>query len=509
MNKNYIIAILATSALTACGGGGGGSSDEAKATTPPSTSPSTLTGTFVDSPVKGLRFESPTQSGLTNELGEFDYLEGEAVTFYIGGTQLGVALGSDVITPFSLLGINPLTTEADISDALSGEEVRSFDRAINIATLLQTLDIDANPENGIDLGESHAKLASLNISINVKARHFESQETLTKVKELTGISTIRSYGDAAQHIYSSLGVNVESNLASSFTSTQNNEQLESVNYEYNPEGQLAAESTDINNDGEVDIIKSYNYDDNGNLAQITNSATETVETLTYDANNNLLTRLIDNAQGSDSLESYSYTNNKLQRFNLDQDADGEAEASTQYFYNSQGDITRYEVDRDGDNVAESISLYTYNNGSLLSYSEDNDNDQIPNILIAYTYDENGNRTSQNVDLSAEGAPNTIGTFTYDQNNNVIRYEQDQDIDGLPNYIETYTYDKNNNRTSYKRDIGANGTWDVFAQYFYDLNGNRIKMLEDNDGNGIVDKIWTGDYQPAILDNSWDAILGKL
>ena len=160
MNKHYIIAIVATSFLTACNGGGGG--NDTKATTP-----STLTGTFVDSPVKGLRYETPTQSGLTNELGEFIYLEGEAVTFYIGGTQLGFALGSDVVSPFSLLGIQPLSTEIDISNALGGDVVNSFDRAINIATLLQTLDIDGNPENGIDLGTSHVELANLSISMNV------------------------------------------------------------------------------------------------------------------------------------------------------------------------------------------------------------------------------------------------------------------------------------------------------------------------------------------------------
>jgi len=506
MNKHFMIAVVTSSFLTACGGGGGGG-EESDQIIPPSASP--LTGAFIDSPVKGLRFETPTQSGLTNELGEFIYLAGETVTFYVGGTLLGVALGDDVISPFSLLGIQPLSTEFSISSALAGNEVNSFDRAINIATLLQTLDIDDNPENGIDLGTSHADLANLEISINIKARHFENQESISKAKALTGITNVRSYGDAAQHIYQSLGISVESNLASSFTSKQNDEQLESVNYEYNPEGQLTTENTDSNSDGATDITKTYSYDDNGNLAQITNSATETVETLTYDTNNNILTRLIDTPHGNDSNESYLYTDNKLERFSLDQNADGSVEVSTEYFYNSQGDITRYEVDRDGDGVVDSVSSYSYLNNSLLSYSEDNDNDLIPNILIAYTYDENGNRTSQNVDLSVEGVPNTIATFTYDKNNNAIRYEQDKDLDGLPNYIETYTYDKNNNRTSYKRDIDANGTWDVFTQYFYDRNGNRIKMLEDNDGNGIVDKIWTGDYQPAILDNSWDAILGKL
>jgi hypothetical protein len=35
------------------------------------------------------------------------------------------------------------------------------------------------------------------------------------------------------------------------------------------------------------------------------------------------------------------------------------------------------------------------------------------------------------------------------------------------------------------------------------------MLQDSDGNGVADKVWVGDYQSAVLENTWDAILGKL
>lgn len=48
----------------------------------------TQTGVFAG-PIRGLRFETPTRSGITNDRGEFQYGAGECVTFSIGGLVLG------------------------------------------------------------------------------------------------------------------------------------------------------------------------------------------------------------------------------------------------------------------------------------------------------------------------------------------------------------------------------------------------------------------------------------
>jgi len=48
-----------------------------------------LQGIFLDSPVQGLEYQTRTQSGITNEKGEFNYLEGETVTFLVGGFGAG------------------------------------------------------------------------------------------------------------------------------------------------------------------------------------------------------------------------------------------------------------------------------------------------------------------------------------------------------------------------------------------------------------------------------------
>ena len=512
MKKHYILIALISSALTACGGGGGGGDKSTNGQTP--APGETLTGSFIDSPVEGLWYETPTQSGLTNHLGEFTYQAGESVTFRIGGTKLGVAQGASIITPFSLLQIAPMTTETEISSALTANTINSFDRAINIAALLQTLDIDANPDdNGINLGTSHQDLKNLNIPLMIKASAFEQQPAVIKAKELTGASQPRTLKKSIQHIYDSLGIEVKSSLTSSFTAFQNNTQLESVSFDYNNEGKLISKKVDSNNDGEIDTSKTFKYDTNGNLIRIetllTNPESETIETLTYDDNNNLLSRTIDSAEGNNTAETYTYTDNQLALFELDKNGDGSTDTSTKYSYNSQNNLTKKEVDRNGDGSINSTASYTYLGSRLHSFSEDKNNDGSPNFIISYTYDENGNRTSQKVDLSSDGALKPLSTFEYDNNNNLTRYEQDRDQDGQVDYIESYAHDQNNNRTRYKRDLDADGVWDVVAQYTYDINGNRTKMLQDSDGNGTADKVWAGNFQAATLDNTWDIILKDL
>ena len=51
--------------------------------------PDVLTGVLVDAPVEGVSFETETQQGKTNSLGEFKYIQDEMVKFYVGRIFLG------------------------------------------------------------------------------------------------------------------------------------------------------------------------------------------------------------------------------------------------------------------------------------------------------------------------------------------------------------------------------------------------------------------------------------
>ncbi|WP_339648296.1 alpha/beta fold hydrolase [Halopseudomonas pelagia] len=112
------------------GSGSGSGSDD---------SSDVLQGTFVDSPVVGLRYESSSLEGETSASGSFQYRQGETVSFHLGEIKLGEGYGERIMTPASLV--------ADAAD--SADPV-----ALNISRLLQTLDADANLNNGIQLTDA-------------------------------------------------------------------------------------------------------------------------------------------------------------------------------------------------------------------------------------------------------------------------------------------------------------------------------------------------------------------
>lgn len=167
MNKATLpLAISSALLLTACGGGGGGSNDA-----------SAKTGQLIDSAVAGVAYQTPSYSGKTNTNGEYHFIEGEAVTFTIGSISFGPLPAKAVLTPLDLAGSTDITNR----------------KVINIARLLQTLDDDQNPANGISIPAS-ANPVALNFDQNVA--DFESDVSsllsLTLVDEATAMAHLQA-----------------------------------------------------------------------------------------------------------------------------------------------------------------------------------------------------------------------------------------------------------------------------------------------------------------------------
>jgi predicted acyl esterase len=97
-------------------------------------------------PVVGLRFETPTCSGFTDDSGTFEYEDNEVVSFGVGDVVVGVARGRERLTV------------ADLVARVDGNLTKLADPALtNIARFLQTLNRDNDPDEGITLTpEIHA-----------------------------------------------------------------------------------------------------------------------------------------------------------------------------------------------------------------------------------------------------------------------------------------------------------------------------------------------------------------
>lgn len=170
--------------LYGCGGGststGGGTPDVIN------------TGVFIDAPVKGLEYSTATQSGVTNESGEFKYKSGETVAFKIDGLEIGAV------------------------NAASEVPVTALPKYIEVARLLQSLDIDSLEElidiSGIKIPASIK--TQLNDLLSNNQSNFDSVLTQAALEsigsesqvQLVNVSPVTEQA-AIQHITGSISEN--------------------------------------------------------------------------------------------------------------------------------------------------------------------------------------------------------------------------------------------------------------------------------------------------------------
>lgn len=147
----------------------------------------TQTGQFVDSAVSGLFYQTETHEGFTDHNGYFQFEPNETVTFSIGNITLGSALAASIVTPLDIAG----------SDNIN-------DTATNILRLLQTLDYDGDPSNGISITtNTHvaaSQLADNAVSVKVPADVFESNLALNElIGQVTNVSGLVDANQALAH----------------------------------------------------------------------------------------------------------------------------------------------------------------------------------------------------------------------------------------------------------------------------------------------------------------------
>ncbi len=198
MKHKKIFAPLVLSLLiTACGGGSSDSVTEpvappaaappAAAAPPPAANVQTLTGQFLDSAVAGMAYTTETQSGATDANGNFSYVPGENITFSIGDIDLPTVPASALMTPLSVFSTDQIT---DV-------------RVMNLARLLQTLDADANPDNGILLTDS-AQASAGGLSVDFASPAFDNQVVnLVANSGSTNVTLVEGL-DALEHLQETL-----------------------------------------------------------------------------------------------------------------------------------------------------------------------------------------------------------------------------------------------------------------------------------------------------------------
>lgn len=189
--SNYFPVILFSSLLAACGGGsGGGDGDSPNISLPDAQAAS---GVFLDSPVQGLTYQTPTYSGVTDGDGRFQYSEGEDVTFTLFGNTLGPIPAAQAVTPFDFI-----------------ENAQFADIALNLVRLLISIDVDGDLST-INLPSS----GTAAINFDQLGESFEQDQSVLNFVASNSNTTLASESIAQQHISETLeeyGANVEVDL---------------------------------------------------------------------------------------------------------------------------------------------------------------------------------------------------------------------------------------------------------------------------------------------------------
>ncbi len=470
-----LVTLVTTLILVACGGGGGGGGG----------SPAVATGQFTDSPVKGLQYRTASQSGETGANGEFRYLPGETVTFFVGDITLGAAAGAAKVTPFDLAGIAAPTTVPN-----SGQTNVAFDQAINLAVFLQTLDVDGNPANGIEIPAQIRTLASgLTLDFKQPRASFVNAIALRRVVGAGrtnglwgGINAIRTPSRAIKAMYATLGVTPVMDLVTKVEAIDPNSSKvlsrTTTTYDSNGNATLVVNEVDINNDRVLErMTRAVTFDSNGNAVH--EESDDNGDGIVDSWTNTTI-----NANGDPSLVEVGYDTNG--------DRAVDWFVTIRLTYNADGLVTmvRVEYDTNNDGVIDSFRTDATNydaKGNKILAESDTNGDGILDSRIAFYYDANGHMTSAEEDSGADGTVDFGTAYTYDANGHNVLTEVDSNGDGIVDKRATATFDAKGNRTRRERDDNGDGVVDFRTTSTYDSEGYLILTEDDVGADGIVDQ----------------------
>ncbi len=151
-----VMLIAAIGGIVSCGGGG-------------DSSPVVSNGVLIDSAVEGVAYQTDTQSGVTDANGQFSYVAGETISFSIGDLA------------FPVIAAGPQITPQDFAAASADPQAMTA----NIARLLQSLDTNADPADGITISSIASENATA-IDLDQSVAAFEADSAVLSLVANSG-----------------------------------------------------------------------------------------------------------------------------------------------------------------------------------------------------------------------------------------------------------------------------------------------------------------------------------
>ncbi len=217
---------------------------------------------------------------------------------------------------------------------------------------------------------------------------------------------------------------------------------------YNTKKELIRNELDVNNNGSIDEVETFTYENGYNSATVTKE---------HDADND---GIIDNRLVGTG------------------------------FISGEKIMYHFKYDAGNDGSVDSFQEVTYDKSlKLISVRNDSDNDGKTESFLLNTYDINGNKTGETLDVYAHMAKRNVHTYTYDNQGFKMTMTSDS-IGSDADYVETYIYNSENLLIETQRDYNDDNSVDMVIYYTYDTNNNPVKREIDAYNNGSIDEVST-------------------
>ncbi|NKF52758.1 hypothetical protein G3R49_19565 [Shewanella sp. WXL01] len=420
-----LLALMISGILFGCGSSD--DSPEPQKEPDPTPDPVTITGKFLDSAVIGIGYTTATQSGTTNENGEFNYVEGESVTFAIGDLTFPETSAKEAVTPLDIANTEDVTNN----------------QVVNMARLLQTLDKDGDPSNGITITEDAAAAAEP-VDFSQSPDEFAASNAVNAVitngGQDTPVAELVSEEAAVDHLDDTLieeGIQV--GIVGTWTPVEDENEL--LGLVFFDDGTYIHYEVDRNDEEEVSGMEWGTYSRTADDGRV-------VAAQTFDENGD--TGLTDFVVGDTTPRLFANVNEQGQLVaEFDEDADGTNDGSLSFNKQENDGLV-------GTWVAETIS--------------ENDGEPMPdeNDILAFVFNADGSYVHLEVDLDDETEESGMewGTYTIDSESNQISV--------------SITFDANG-------DTGFNDiTMEGGPNIMLNVDGNRLTADVDEDNDGTVD-----------------------
>lgn len=148
-----------------------------------------LAGVFIDSAVAGVSYQTSPGgfTGVTSATGQYFYAEGDTVTFSIGAIEFPPVEAKGIVTPVDM------APSGDVNDTV----------VVNIAVLLQSLDSDGDPSNGISIPSEAVNAAVADVNFNQPYTNFAA-DILPVVQHTDNSKNVVGEATAVAHLEESI-----------------------------------------------------------------------------------------------------------------------------------------------------------------------------------------------------------------------------------------------------------------------------------------------------------------